>query len=407
MALRFISSYSQRLSYSSALVTAAPFTIASWVKPTAEYGDGLVAAFINASTEAGYYFSANETFVSLGAGNGYAATSTGITLNTWGHACVVEASSTSRAAYVNGGGKATDTTASGTISPTITRVCCDYYEGADQNFQDIDLADLAIWNVALTDAEVAALAAGASPLSIRPSNLVAYYPLYGPGAGTQRSISTSGLALTESYSGTNFVNAPHAPTQRPFSRIGGWRGANLSSFTLTASGLINSAPDLSAPALSTAKQFTIPEVINDAPVIGTPALTTNHVTLLSTGFAPQAPVLGAPTITECYTLSAAELAPQPPVLGSSFLGEGNIRALTAANFENIAPVLPSMSFGYKAILLATNLIPQSPILQSPIMAGANSKPLTAADLINTAPVIDTTVIKRRSSGKINIPMLGF
>ncbi len=33
------------------------------------------------------------------------------------------------------------------------------------------------WNVALTDAEVAALASGVSPLLVRPENLVRYRPL--------------------------------------------------------------------------------------------------------------------------------------------------------------------------------------------------------------------------------------
>ena len=44
------------------------------------------------------------------------------------------------------------------------------------------LAEVGIWDVALTDAEIAALAAGLPPnrLVARRGNLVAYYPLYNP-----------------------------------------------------------------------------------------------------------------------------------------------------------------------------------------------------------------------------------
>ena len=41
------------------------------------------------------------------------------------------------------------------------------------------IAEAAIWNVALTAAEVTVLAKGVSPLFIRRQNLVAYWPLYG------------------------------------------------------------------------------------------------------------------------------------------------------------------------------------------------------------------------------------
>jgi hypothetical protein len=44
---------------------------------------------------------------------------------------------------------------------------------------DVLLAEAAIWNVALSDTEVAALAAGYSPKTIQPTALVAYWPLIG------------------------------------------------------------------------------------------------------------------------------------------------------------------------------------------------------------------------------------
>ena len=46
-----------------------------------------------------------------------------------------------------------------------------------QNYCDGSLAEAAIWNAALSDAEVAALATGVSPLLVRPGSLVFYAPL--------------------------------------------------------------------------------------------------------------------------------------------------------------------------------------------------------------------------------------
>lgn len=43
-------------------------------------------------------------------------------------------------------------------------------------YDDLDTLTEASWNVVLTDAEIVALAAGISPLFIRPQNLIAYSP---------------------------------------------------------------------------------------------------------------------------------------------------------------------------------------------------------------------------------------
>lgn len=42
-----------------------------------------------------------------------------------------------------------------------------------------DVAHVALWNVALTDDEVASLAAGVSPLRMRRDALIAYWPVGG------------------------------------------------------------------------------------------------------------------------------------------------------------------------------------------------------------------------------------
>jgi len=99
-----------------------------------------------------------------------AATSLGYSAGTWQHACGVFTSTISRAAFLNGGSKGTDTVS---INPAasaldLTRII----GGASGN-----IAEAAIWNIALSDAEVAILAKPTSPLLIRPESLVFYNPL--------------------------------------------------------------------------------------------------------------------------------------------------------------------------------------------------------------------------------------
>lgn len=109
------------------------------------------------------------------------STTTGYTANMWHHACSVSASATSHAVYLDGGGKGTLTTSR---SPTgldyfavgVLRYSTSSYFGGSSTFR---YAHVAVWNAGLVDDEVAALAAGFSPLCIRPESLVTYCPLGG------------------------------------------------------------------------------------------------------------------------------------------------------------------------------------------------------------------------------------
>jgi hypothetical protein len=109
-----------------------------------------------------------------------ATTSTGYSTGTWHHAAGVWASSTSRAAYIDGGSKGTDTT-SKSPSSAPNSLLIGSIENADGSsmlqYMSGIIAQATIWNAALTDAEVAVLAAGYSPILIRPQSLWAYWPL--------------------------------------------------------------------------------------------------------------------------------------------------------------------------------------------------------------------------------------
>lgn len=105
-----------------------------------------------------------------------ADTTAGYTTNTWTHACGVFASTTSRTAYINGGNSGANTTS---VNPqNVDRI----RSGATINNSTISqyfagqIAEVAIWNAALSAAEVLSLSQRASPLLIRPQSLVFYAP---------------------------------------------------------------------------------------------------------------------------------------------------------------------------------------------------------------------------------------
>ena len=176
---------SQYLGIDSAPVIAAPFTMSCFFKSDLA-NDRQALMWIGDKDHTSEYWGLvlNESYgdgvVSLrtvtAGGNGVASATTPYSLSTWHHACAVETSASARAAFIDGGNKGTDATSrapanadrfdiarSGTSSPHA------YLSGL--------IAHAAIWNIDLTDSEVAALAAGADPRTIRPQNLVSYWPL--------------------------------------------------------------------------------------------------------------------------------------------------------------------------------------------------------------------------------------
>ena len=153
------------------------------------------------------------------AGNSTAASSAGYSANTWHHACAVFAAADSRSAYIDGGNKGSNAVAR--TPAGIDRVAIGARaDSAPGSYMSGRVAEPAIWNVALTDTEVASLAAGYSPLFIRPQNLVAYWSLI----RDEDQDRVGGYDLTA-------VNAPsiasHVPIRYPF-------GAQIPSITAAA-----------------------------------------------------------------------------------------------------------------------------------------------------------------------------
>jgi len=152
-----------------------------------------------------------QAFVRNSAGYGVAIATAAPTEDQWNHVAAIFTSSTSRAVFVNGGNKGTnsDSVAVG-HNPDLTGIGC-YVRIGDQDWFEWNgrIAEVGFWNVALTDEEVAVLAKGYSPLFVRPQNLVAYWPLIREGS------SIDNMDIVGKYN----MDDHHNPTDAPHCRI--------------------------------------------------------------------------------------------------------------------------------------------------------------------------------------------
>ena len=174
----------QHIKASSAVLSGVPITMACWFNTDSATALQNLIQISDISLDTTYF--ALEALGSVGGdplrcitragANGNATTSTGYSVGTWHHACAVFGAVDSRAVYIDGGSKGTNITSITPSGLNATLLGVRESNGLDQRFNG-EIAEAAIWDGALTDAEVASLAAGFSPLLIHPQNLVTYLPL--------------------------------------------------------------------------------------------------------------------------------------------------------------------------------------------------------------------------------------
>lgn len=187
MAYDFTAASSQFLSVASAPATAAPLTMACWFRSTTittAYGliclNSTTAIDRHALLLRGDVVGDPVSFSSAaGASVTQANTTTSFTANTWSHACGVLSSSGIRTVYLNAGGVGADTTILTPTGLTQTSIGAQRFSTfpSGVSFMSGQIAEVGIWNAALTAAEIASLAKGMTCDKIRPQSLVFYAPL--------------------------------------------------------------------------------------------------------------------------------------------------------------------------------------------------------------------------------------
>lgn len=212
------------LNTASACITTQPLTIACWFNYSSTGASNSV--FLGHSSDyyglvMGYSTAGRvgALLASIAVGEALAETSAAFTSNTWAHACAVFTSATSRTAYLNGGSSGTNTTSCAPASMTNQSIGCYYSGSAAWGLAYGTIAEVGMWNVALTASEVGALARGVPTTLIRPASIAGYWSLYGldsPERDFQPGIvSTTRRALTMTGTAAQANNPPTAPTFFP------------------------------------------------------------------------------------------------------------------------------------------------------------------------------------------------
>jgi hypothetical protein len=209
MAYQFTAASSQSLNTTSTPVSAAPLTMAAWINyPNTGGAQGIVqlTAFgVNADIMRLVINPAQQVnFIVNGTGGFQSATVTSPAFahNTWGHTAAVAASTTDRVSYYNG-------TASSTATNDITLNNLNRVDiGVNVSntvlaaFSNGLIAEVGIWNAALTQPEIASLAKGMTCDKVRPQSLVFYAPLV-----RELQDAKGGLTITNN-NGATVANHP-------------------------------------------------------------------------------------------------------------------------------------------------------------------------------------------------------
>lgn len=239
MARSFVSGSSQYASYAGAVVAAMPFTLSVWCKTSTL--TGTLVPFGLASTASNnpialirirgeltddplellYRDDANTSggsVVTSGAG-------TGMPSATWTLITAVFASTTSRSLYKNGGGKVSGTTSiAGSFTPDRTGMAA-IVRATASSFSTLELAHCAVWNKALSDAEVASLwvsaETGIYPNEVASGNCVAYWPLVGTDSPEPDDVASFDMTLTNTPTQSTGPTMQSLPSSGQASLVGG------------------------------------------------------------------------------------------------------------------------------------------------------------------------------------------
>jgi len=174
----------QRMSTASAPATNVPLTMACWFNCDDTINNQRLLE--TRQSNLNYYAltvrgltAGDPVAIAISQGGTISITNTtaGYSSATWHHACGVFETTTSRAVYLDGANSATNSDSRTPSTPTSFQIGA-FLDGATpiQHF-DGRMAEIGIWNAALTAAEIASLAKGMTCDKVRPQSLVFYAPL--------------------------------------------------------------------------------------------------------------------------------------------------------------------------------------------------------------------------------------
>lgn len=232
---------SQYLETANALVSSTPCSYSVWFNTDQNYPPSQTILEIGESGTTdvlGMWITSSNNLIAKhddGLGGNSARTTTGYTINTWHHAMAVFSSESDREVWLDDGGYDQETTTQNANTGMDTTSLGVAHYSPDTGFFSGMLAEAGVWNVALTSSEVSVLAAGHSPLLVRPQSLVAYWPLIGRMSPEIDLVGGFDLTLTASpttadHPPTIYYPVPDLSYVRPLSLEGNRASTNWSAF---------------------------------------------------------------------------------------------------------------------------------------------------------------------------------
>lgn len=232
---RLFDGVDDQLNVDSTPITAAPFTMACWAKSSSAallqhvlyIGDSASNIRAFRIGFAGSVVGDPIRFTVLAsAGATNIDTTTGYSVNTWTHLCAVEASATDHRVFINGGSKGTS--AVSRVPDSVDRVSVGRHAGSTPSgFLAGDVAEFAVWNIALSDNDVARLALALDARLIHPEALVLRVPILGGYSPEIDLVGDLSLTVTGAVAsdhprifrphGISIGKPPAAPT--PFDKV--------------------------------------------------------------------------------------------------------------------------------------------------------------------------------------------
>jgi hypothetical protein len=202
MALSFNGTTARLLS-SAPPITAYPFSIFAWIKPTTTAVSGMAVGIGNGagSNEAVMYSDGGngvKNFARRVDGTNSTLVATTTQQTTWQPCLVVFESDVRRQIYYSSGAVVLTTIVNTIISPsTFTRLAVGVRPSSGNSvYFSGDVAEVAVWSSVLEQANFDALAAGALPETVLPGSLVDAWSLVSYNDTTQIGVNGTTLAVT-------------------------------------------------------------------------------------------------------------------------------------------------------------------------------------------------------------------
>ena len=174
----------QRLNTTSTPVATVPLTLACWFRADDVTANRCLFELADSAGANGFRLlvagaiAGDPIFADYLVGSGTnAQTTAGYTAGTFHHAAATFPNNTTVTAYLDGGNSATSTGSALNPSPTRINIGARFSSSSAGLFFDGQIAEVGIWNVALTAEEIASLADGMTCDKVRPQSLVFYAPL--------------------------------------------------------------------------------------------------------------------------------------------------------------------------------------------------------------------------------------